>query len=120
MMPNGKQELFTTWLRGRATADTDIRYLSIFEARMELLKGNEPSYSAWKSLDFRNVFQKPSRYFADFWAIEITTEFLFVELAVASRMLVLFKPFDGNYEPNPRDFSRVAPTKNQSFGTHKI
>ncbi len=47
------------------------------------VKGTEPSYSAWKSPGFRNAFKGGFRHFAAFWAIEITTEFLFVGMAVA-------------------------------------
>jgi hypothetical protein len=46
---------------------------------------------------FSQGFQGPFRYFAAFWTIEITTEFLFVGIAPASPMRVLFKPFDGGY-----------------------
>ena len=54
------------------------------------LKGTEPSYSAWKSANFLQCFQKPFRHFAAFWAIEITTEFLFVGMTIASPMRILF------------------------------
>jgi hypothetical protein len=39
---------------------------------------------------FPQCFQEPFRHFAAFWAIEITTEFLFVGMAVARSMRVLF------------------------------
>jgi hypothetical protein len=47
------------------------------------VKGIESSYSAWKSPEFRNVFKSRSD-FAAFRVIEITAEFLFVGMAVAS------------------------------------
>ena len=43
---------------------------------------------------FQQRFQKPFRHFAAFWAIEITTEFLFVGMARGPTRVV-FKPFDG-------------------------
>jgi hypothetical protein len=43
---------------------------------------------------FSQYFQELFRHFSAFWAIEITTEFLFVGMAT-SPMRVLFKPFDG-------------------------
>jgi hypothetical protein len=51
-------------------------------------------------------------------AMEITTEFLFVGMAMAGPIRVLFKPFDGGYELTPHDRSRVnlGPIENQSAG----
>jgi hypothetical protein len=51
---------------------------------LERVKGIEPSYSAWKSANFRNFFQEPFRHFAAFCAIEVTTEFLFVGMAATT------------------------------------
>jgi hypothetical protein len=50
--------------------------------------------------------------------MEITTEFLFVGMAMAGPMCVPFKPFDGGYELTPHDRSRVnlGPIENQSAG----
>jgi hypothetical protein len=49
---------------------------------------------------FLQCFQEPFRHFAAFWAIEITTEFLFVGMAVTSPMRIFFtslidQPFTG-------------------------
>ena len=53
------------------------------------------------SLRISAIFLEPFRLFAAFWAIEITTELLFVGMAIASPLRVLFKPFEGGYEPTP-------------------
>jgi hypothetical protein len=45
------------------------------------VKGIESSYSAWKSPEFRNIFKSRSDFAT---LIEITAEFLFVGMAVAS------------------------------------
>jgi hypothetical protein len=50
---------------------------------LERVKGIEPSYSAWKSPEFRNV-SRPVPIFHSFWAIEVATEFPFVGMATAS------------------------------------
>jgi hypothetical protein len=74
----------------------EISWESYWE--MERVKGIEPSYSAWKPPDLRNVFN--DRHFSAFWAIEIATEFLSVRMAIADPALVLFssiidRPFAG-------------------------
>jgi len=48
-------------------------------------------------------FQKLFRHFTAFWTIEITTEFLFVGMAITSPMRVRFRPFVGGCEPTPHD-----------------
>ena len=58
LAPTGKRRLARR--TGHATTDTDIRYLLTFEGRLELVKGIEPSYSAWKSSNFRSVFNTRS------------------------------------------------------------
>lgn len=84
-----------------------------FCARSKVLKtlerggGNRTLVFSLEVSGFSQCFQEPFRHFSAFWAIEIATEFLFVG-TVASPMRVLFKPFDGGYEPNPHDGSRVA------------
>ena len=50
------------------------------------------------SLQIFAMYQKLFRHFAAFCAIEITTQFLFVGMAVASPMRVHFKPFIGGYK----------------------
>src|SRR6267142_4783930 len=50
---------------------------------------------------FSQCFQKPFRHFVAFWAIEITTEFLFVGMAVASPC-ASFSPHDRPFTGAPR------------------
>jgi hypothetical protein len=76
------------------------------------VKGTEPSYSAWKPPNFRNVFNSRSRHFAAFWAIEITTEFLFVGMAVAR---VLSKPFAGGVVEQLQSPSSLRHSSNLDF-----
>jgi hypothetical protein len=66
-------------------------------------EGNRTLVVCLEVSGFLQCFQEPFRHFAAFWAIEITTEFLFVGMAIASPMRVLFKPFDGGYEPTRHD-----------------
>jgi hypothetical protein len=66
-------------------------------------EGNRTLVFSLEVSGFSQCFQEPFRHFAAFWAIEITTEFLFVGMAGASPMRVLCKPFDGGYEPNPHE-----------------
>jgi hypothetical protein len=69
------------------------------------VKGIEPSYVAWKSPDFRSVFKGRSDIFAAFWAIEITTEFLFVGMAkvtLAVQQAIPSSPHSNvSYDSNP-------------------
>jgi len=71
----------------------------------EIAKGNMPvavlTVLSLEVSGFPQFFQEPFRHFAAFWAIEITTELLFVGMAIASPLRVLFKPFEGGYEPTP-------------------
>src|SRR5260370_32446178 len=63
--------------------------------RAKLLKlfgageGNRTLVFSLEVSGFSQCFQKPFRHFSAFRAIEITTEFLFVGMAVASRVRVL-------------------------------
>jgi hypothetical protein len=71
--------------------------------------------SGWKSLDFRSLFKNLSDIFQLFERLRLLGNF-YVEMAFASLMRVLFKPFGGGYEPNRHDGSKVnlGPIKNQS------
>jgi hypothetical protein len=51
---------------------------------LERVKGIEPSYSALEVSGIPQCFQEPFRHFAAFWAIQITTEFLFVGMATTT------------------------------------
>jgi hypothetical protein len=69
---------------------------------LERVKGNRTLVFSLEVSGISQCFQVPFRHFAAFWAIEITTEFLFVGMAVARPMRVLFNPFDGGYPRCPR------------------
>jgi hypothetical protein len=48
---------------------------------------------------FPQCLYSPFRNFTAFWAIETTSEFLFVGMAIASPMRVLFKPLTAATSP---------------------
>ena len=80
---------------------------------MERVKGNRTLVFSLEVSRFPQCFQEPLRHFVAFWAIEITREFLFVGMAVASPVRVHFKPFVGGYKLIK---SQSRPIKNQSGG----
>src|SRR6267378_6966941 len=49
-------------------------------------EGNRTLVFSLEVSKFPQCFQEPFRHFAAFWAIEITTEFLLVGMAVATRL----------------------------------
>jgi hypothetical protein len=49
-------------------------------------EGNRTLVFSLEVSGFSQCFQEPFRHFAAFWAIEITTEFLFVGMAITTRL----------------------------------
>jgi len=59
--------------------------------------------SAWKSPDFRNVFKSRSGHYRSFWAMRITTEFLFVGMATTTLSVHSLSSVLGGTQGSPRD-----------------